>query len=144
MMKLAHEIVGLYKEVYYGCRRAEADRVATERSLAAESEARQKIAADLADQQAAWATERAALLAYLAAVVQERDVAGQGREVAVRDKDAAEHKMQLARRQAMDVALLLKEAIEVNSQIQTDLRIKTAQVYELRRQQYTFGTPPSL
>lgn len=88
MMKLAHEIVGLYKDVYYGRQDAEANRVATERSLTTETEARQKLAADLADQQAAWATERAALLADLAAAVQERDVAKQGTEAAVRDKDS--------------------------------------------------------
>ncbi len=144
MMKLAHEIVGLYKDVYYGRRRAEANKVAAERSLAAESEARQKLATDLADQQVAWAAERAALLADLAAAVQERDVAKQGTEAAVRDKDAAEHEMQSARTQAMDAALLLKEAVEVNSQIQTDLRIRIEQVYELRRQQHTSRTPPSL
>ena len=94
LMRLAHEIVGLYKEVYYARRRAEADRVAAERSLAAEREAieaREKIAADLADQQAAWAAERAALLKYIKAAVQDK-------EAAVRDKDAAEHELQLARR----------------------------------------------
>ncbi len=142
MMTPAHEIVGLYEYVYYGRRRAEVDRVAAERSLATESEARQKLAADLADQQAAWAAERAALLVDLAAVVQERDVAKQGTEAAIRDKDAAEQEMQLARSQAMNAALLLKEAVKVNSQIQTDLRIRTEQVYELRRQQHTSGTPP--
>ncbi len=93
MMKLAHEIVGLYKDVYYGRQQAEANRVAAERSLAIETEARQKLAADLAHQQAAWATERATLLANLAAVVQEKDVAKQATEAAVRDKDAAEHEM---------------------------------------------------
>ena len=56
LMKLAHEIVALYKEVYYAHRCAEADRaadkVAAKRSLAAEREAREareKIAADLAN-----------------------------------------------------------------------------------------------
>ena len=45
----------------------------------------------------------------------------------------------------MDAALLLKEAVEVNSQIQTNLRIRTEQVYELRRQQHSSRTPlPSL
>ena len=45
----------------------------------------------------------------------------------------------------MDVALLLKEAVEVNSHIQTDLRINTEQEYELRRQQHSSATPlPSL
>ena len=80
-MKLAHEIVGLYKEVYYARQHAEADRaadtIAAKQSLTAEREAREKLAADLASQQASWAAERAALL---------------------RDKDAAEHKLQLARR----------------------------------------------
>ena len=116
LMKLAHEIVGLYKEVYYARRRAEvdmaADTIAAEQSLIAEREAREKLVADLASQQAAWAVERAALL---------------------RDKDAVEHELQLARRQAMDAALLLKEAVELNSQIWQDLRIRTEQVYELRR-----------
>ena len=60
----------------------------------------------------------------------------------MRDKDAAEHDLELARRQAMDAVPLLKEAVEVNSQIQTDLRIRTEQVYELRRQQHSSGTPP--
>ncbi len=64
--KLAHEIVELYKEVYYARRCAEADRVAdriaAERSLAVEREAREKLAVDLASQQAAWAVERASLL----------------------------------------------------------------------------------
>lgn len=61
MMKLAHEIVGLYKEVYYTRQHAEADRaadnVAAQRSLAVEKEAREKLAANLADQQVAWAAE---------------------------------------------------------------------------------------
>ena len=68
-----------------------------------------------------WAAERAALL---------------------RDKDAVEHELQLARSQAMEAALLLKEAIELNSQIRQDLRIRTEQVYEFRRQQHSSGTPP--
>ena len=125
LMKLAHEIVGLYKEVYYARQCAEANRavdtIAAEQSLTAEREARGKLAADLASQQASWAAEQAVLL---------------------RDKDAAEHELQLARRQAMDAALLLKEAIELNSQIRQDLRIWTEQVYELRRQHHTSGTPP--
>ena len=141
LMKLAHEIMGLYKEVYYARRRAEADRtadsVAAQRSLAVEREAREKLAADLAGQQAAWAAKRAPLLRDMAAVVQDRDAA-------IRDKDAAENELQLARRQAMDVALLLKEVVEVNSQIQTNLRIRTEKMYELRRQQHSSGTPPSL
>ena len=66
LMKLAHEIVGLYKEVYYARRRVEADReadsIAAQRSLADERVAREKLAADLADQQAAWAAKRATLL----------------------------------------------------------------------------------
>jgi hypothetical protein len=99
LMKLAHEIVGLYKEVYYAQRRAEADRaadsIAAQKSLAEEQAAREKIASDLADQQAAWAAERATLL---------RDMAA-----ALRDKDAAEHELASARRQAMDAALLLKK-----------------------------------
>ena len=86
LMKLAHEIVGLYKEVYYARRRAEADRttdsVAAQRSLAVEREAREKLAADLADQQAAWAAERAALLRDMEAVVQ-------GKDAAIRDAEAA-------------------------------------------------------
>ena len=81
--KLAHEIVGLYKEVYYAHRRAKANRAAektvAERSLAIEREAREKIAADLASQQAAWAAERVALL---------RD-----KEAAVRDKEAAKKEL---------------------------------------------------
>ena len=44
----------------------------------------------------------------MAAVVQDRDAI-------VRDKDATKHELQLVRRQAMDVALLLKQAMEVNS-----------------------------
>ena len=44
----------------------------------------------------------------------------------------------------MDAALLLKEAVEVNSQMETDLRIRTEQVYELRRQHHSSGTTPSL
>ena len=51
----------LYKEVYYAQRRVEADKeadsVAAQRSLAIEREAREKLVADLADQQAAWAAE---------------------------------------------------------------------------------------
>ena len=129
LMKLAHESAGLYKEVYYARRRAKADRTAdrvvAERSLAAEREANEKLAVDLANQQAAWAAERAALLRDMAAVVQGKDAAIRDVEAAVRDKDAAEHELRLARRQAMDVALLLKEAVEVNSQIQIDLRIRT-------------------
>ena len=125
LMKLAHEIVGLYKDVYYARRRTEADRaantIAAKQSLTTEREAREKLAADLASQQASWAAERAALLW---------------------DKDAAEHELQLDRRQTMDVALLLKEAVELNSQIRQDLRIRTEQVYELRRQQHSSGTPP--
>ena len=73
LMKLAHEIVGLYKEAYYARQRVEADRtadkVAAERSLAAEREAREKLATDMADQQVAWAAERAALLRDMAAAV---------------------------------------------------------------------------
>ena len=87
LMKLAHEIVGLYKEAYYAHQRSEAertaDKVAAERSLAAEREAKEKLAADMADQQVAWAAERAALLRDMAAVVQERDVARQGMEAVV-------------------------------------------------------------
>ena len=49
-----NEIVGLYKEVYYAwwCTEAEreADSVAAQRSLTVEREAREKLAADLADQ----------------------------------------------------------------------------------------------
>ena len=64
--KLAHEIVGLYKGVYYAHRRAEADRVAeriaARRSMSVEREAREKRAANLASQQATWAAKRAALL----------------------------------------------------------------------------------
>ena len=134
LMKLAHEVVGMYKDVYYAHRRAEADRaadsIAAQKSLAEEQAAREKIASDLADQQAACAAERATLL---------RDMAA-----ALRDKDAAEHELASARRQAMDAALLLKEAVEVNSQVQTDLRIRTEQVYELRRQLHSSGTPPPL
>ena len=115
LMKLAHEIVGLYKEVYYARGRTEADRaadtIAAKQSLTTEREAREKLAADLANQQASWATERAALLW---------------------DKDATEHELQLARRQAMEAALL-KEAVELNSQIRQDLRIRIEQVYELHR-----------
>ncbi len=148
LMRLGQEIVGLYKEVYNAWRCAKANRaadsIASQRSLAVEREAREKLAADLADQQVAWAAERAALLRDMAAVVQDRDVARRDAEVAVRDKDAVEHELQLAKRQAMDAALLLKEAVEVNSQIQTDLRIRTEQVYELRRQQHSSDTPPSL
>ena len=39
------------------------------------------------------------------------------KDTVVQDKNAAEHDLQLAKRQAMDVALLLKEAVEINSQI---------------------------
>ena len=42
----------------------------------------------------------------------------------------------------MDAALLLKEAVELNSQIRQDLRIRIEQVYELHRQQHSSGTPP--
>ena len=49
MEKLAHEIVRLYKGVYYAHKRAEADRaterIAAERSLSVEREARENIAA---------------------------------------------------------------------------------------------------
>ncbi len=55
MEKLACEIVGLYKEVHYACKCAEAkravDKVAAKRSLAAEREVREKVNADLASQQ---------------------------------------------------------------------------------------------
>ena len=51
MEKLAHEIVGLYKCVYYAHRCAEADRAAerivAKRSLSVDRETRKKIAADL-------------------------------------------------------------------------------------------------
>ena len=90
------------------------DSVAAQRSLTVEREAREKLATDLADQQVAWAAERAALLRDMAAVVQDKDAAIRDAEAAVRDKDAAEHELQLAKRQAMDVVLLLKEAVEVN------------------------------
>ena len=69
-----------------------------------------------------WASERATLL---------------------RDKEAAENELQLAKTQALDAALLLKEAVEVNSRIQQDLSIHTEQVYELRRQHHSSGAPPS-
>ena len=89
-MKLAHEIVGLYKEVYYARRHEEADktadRVPVQRSLVVEREAREKLAADLAGQQAVWAAEQAELLRDMATVVQDRDAD-------VRDKDAAEHEL---------------------------------------------------
>ena len=53
LMKLAHEIMGLYKEVYYAHRCIEADRetdkFAFERSLAVERDAREKLAANLAN-----------------------------------------------------------------------------------------------
>ena len=102
LMKLAHEVVGLYKEAYYAHQRTEVDRttdkVAAERSLAVEREAREKLAANMANQQPAWAAVQETLLRDMAAVVQERDVARQGMEAAVRDKDAAEHEMQSAKR----------------------------------------------
>ena len=72
-MKLAHEIVGLYKEVYYACRCAGADRttnnVATQRSLAVEREAREKLAVNLASQQVSWAAKWEALLRDMIVVV---------------------------------------------------------------------------
>ena len=37
----------------------------------------------------------------------------------------------------MEAALLLKEAVEVNCQIQIDLHIRTEQVYELCHQQHS-------
>ena len=53
LMKLAHEIVGLYKEAYYACWHVEADReankVAAKQSLTAEREASAKLAADMDD-----------------------------------------------------------------------------------------------
>ena len=63
-----------------------------------------------------WAAERAALLRDMVAAVQDKDAT-------VRDKDATKHELHLVKRQAMDVALLLKEAVEVNSQIRKDLCI---------------------
>ena len=111
--------------IYYAHRRAEADRaaerIAAERSLSVERETREKIVADLVSQQAAWVVERAALL---------------------RDKETAEQELQLAKAQAMDATLLLKEAIEVNTWTQKDLRIRTDQVYELHRQKNSSGTQP--
>ena len=66
MEKLAHEIVKVYKDVYYAHRRREAnkeaERIAAERSLAVEQAAREKLAAELVSQQEALATERVALL----------------------------------------------------------------------------------
>ena len=70
--------------------------------MSVERETREKIVADLVSQQAAWAAERATLL---------------------RDKETTEQELQLAKAQAMDAALLLKEAVEVNMRTQKDLRI---------------------
>ena len=57
LMKLPHEIVGLYKEVYYARRRVEVDReansIVAQRSLADERAAREKLAMDFAAQQVA-------------------------------------------------------------------------------------------
>ncbi len=117
----------MYKEVYYAHRCTEADReadkVTTKRSLTAKREAREKLNVDLANQQAVWAAERATLL---------------------RDKEAAEQELQLAKAQAMDTTLLLKEAVEINMRTQKDLCIQTDQVYELRWQQHSSGSQPPL
>ena len=132
MEKLAHEIVGAYKGVYHAHRRAKADRaserIATKRFITVERETREKLVVELVSQRTVWATERAALL---------RD-----KEKAEQRLQAAEQGLQTAQAQAMDATLLLKEAVEVNTWMQKDLRIYTDQVYELRRQQNTSGTQP--
>ena len=67
--------------------------------------ARETVVVELASQWEAWAVEKGTLL---------------------KDKEIAQN-------QAMDAALLL-EAVEVNTQREEDLRIRTQQVYELPRQ----------
>ena len=62
----------------------------------------------------------------------------------LQDKEKTDKGLQAAQTRAMEAALLLKEAVEVNTRTQKDLRIQTDQVYELHRQQHSSGAPPSL
>lgn len=105
MEKLANEIVGAYKGVYYAHLRAEAkketERIATVRSTAVKIEAREKLPTELVSQQATWVAERVVLL---------RD-----KKAAEQRLQATEQVLQTAQAQAMEVTLLLKEAVEVNT-----------------------------
>ena len=125
MEKLAHEIVRAYKNVYYAHWRAEANReakkVTAAKSRAVEVEAQEKLATELASQQAAWTVERATLL---------------------QDKEKTEKGLHATQTQAMEATLLLKEAVEVNTWTQEDLHICSDQVYKSMLFLYKMQPPP--
>lgn len=70
---LTHEIVQVYRDTYYALQWSKADQVATKRAREETTTRLVAVEGNLATQQSTWESERAALIAQLKAIKQEKE-----------------------------------------------------------------------
>ena len=112
---LLHEVVKIYREVYYTLRRSQADQVAAERT-------REESATRLAMKRAAWESERAALL-------------DRQKKLAAEKEQLAAEKEQLAagkEKELEEITDMMQSALELQMEAEAELKVPKEQVYKLR------------